>query len=401
MAEFCMPSLGADMKKGTLVEWKVKKGDRVQRGDIIAEVETEKGVIEIEVFMDGVVEKFLAEPGDEVPVGEVIAIIRTDEKAGTEAEAPAPKTAEPSPKRTPEVSPGAPPGERAEPPETKMHLKVSPAARKKAAELGLDLTGVQGSGADGAIHLKDVEKAAAAEELPKKSPARQAGTEAADFQAGMRRAIAKAMSRSNRDIPHYYLETRIDMSRTMKWLSEENQRRSVRDRLLSVVLLLKATALALAEVPALNGFWIEDRHQGSQGVHVGFAIALRQGGLIAPAIHDTERKTLDELMADVKDLIARTRAGKLKSSEMTDATATLTNLGDLGVETSFGLIYPPQVALVSFGRIMDQPWVENGMIGVRPVLSATLSGDHRATDGRTGARFLNALNLYLQEAEKL
>ncbi|MFW5902067.1 MAG: dihydrolipoamide acetyltransferase family protein [Thermodesulfobacteriota bacterium] len=391
MAEFRMPSLGADMKKGTLVEWKVQAGDRVKRGDIIAEVETEKGIIEIEVFMDGVVEKFLAEPGDEVPVGEVIAMICTDGEGGTETAAGAPESAEPPEGQKP----------RPQPPETEMRLKVSPAARKKAAELGLDLTGVQGSGPDGAIRLEDVETAAAAEEAPKKRPARQTGTEAADFQAGMRRAIAKAMSRSNRDIPHYYLETRIDMSRAMKWLGEENQRRSVRDRLLSVVLLLKAAALALAEVPALNGFWIEDRHQPSQAVHVGFAIALRQGGLIAPAIHDTDRKTLDELMADVKDLIARTRAGKLKSSEMTDATATLTNLGDLGVETSYGLIYPPQVALVSFGRIMDQPWVENAMIGIRPVLSATLSGDHRATDGRTGARFLNALNLYLQEAEKL
>ena len=386
-----MPSLGADMKKGTLVEWKVQAGDRVRRGDIIAEVETEKGIIEIEVFMDGVVEKFLAEPGDEVPVGEVIAMIRTDGEGGAEPDASAPEAAEPPERQKP----------RPPPPETEKRLKVSPAARKKAAELGLDLTGVHGSGPDGAIRLEDVEKASAAEETQKKRPAPQTGPVTADFQAGMRRAIAKAMSRSNRDIPHYYLETRIDMSRAMKWLGEENQKRSVRDRLLSVVLLLKATALALAEVPALNGFWIEDRHEPSQAVHVGFAIALRQGGLIAPAIHDTDRKTLDELMTDVKDLIARTRAGKLKSSEMTDATATLTNLGDLGVETSFGLIYPPQVALVSFGRIMDQPWVENSMIGVRPVLSATLSGDHRATDGRTGARFLNALNLYLQEAEKL
>ncbi len=367
MAEFCMPSLGADMKKGTLVEWKVKPGDRVRRGDIIAEVETEKGIIEIEVFMDGVVEKLMAEPGDEVPVGEVIALIRTEEAEETEA-----------------------------------RLKVSPAARKKAAELDLDLTGIQPTGPDGAISLADVERAAGG--IPAKKavkPAAPAGKEISDFQLGMRRAIAAAMGRSNREIPHYYLETRIDLSRAMNWLTAENQKRSVKDRLLPVVLLLKAAALALTDIPALNGYWVEDRHQPSEAVHVGFAIALRQGGLIAPAIHDANRKSLDELMSDMRDLIARTRSGRLRGSEMTDATVTLTNLGDLGVETTYGVIYPPQVALVSFGRIMDQPWVENGMIGIRPVVSATLSGDHRASDGRTGAQFLHTVNRYLQEAGKL
>jgi pyruvate dehydrogenase E2 component (dihydrolipoamide acetyltransferase) len=224
---------------------------------------------------------------------------------------------------------------------------------------------------------------------------------AADYQAAMRRAIAAAMARSNREIPHYYLQTRIDMSRTLRWLESENTRRSIKERILPAVLLLKAVALALGDVPELNGYWIDDRHQPREAINIGFAISLRQGGLITPAILNADLKNLDELMDALRDLITRTRAGRLRSSELTEATITVTNLGDLGVETVYGVIYPPQVALVGLGKIMDQPWAEGGMLGVRPVLTATLAGDHRATDGRRGAQFLDALNRNLQEPAKL
>jgi pyruvate dehydrogenase E2 component (dihydrolipoamide acetyltransferase) len=217
----------------------------------------------------------------------------------------------------------------------------------------------------------------------------------------MRRAIAAAMARSNREIPHYYLETRIDMSRALLWLETQNQQRSVKDRMLPVVLLLKAVARALSDVPELNGYWLDDRHQPQEAIHIGFAIALRQGGLVTPALHHVDLQSLDELMAAMRDLILRARSGRLRSSEMTDATITVTNLGDLGVETIYGVIYPPQVALVGFGKIMEQPWAEQGMLGVRPVLTATLAADHRATDGRRGAQFLEALNHHLQEVETL
>lgn len=217
----------------------------------------------------------------------------------------------------------------------------------------------------------------------------------------MRRAIAAAMARSKREIPHYYLETPIELSRALSWLQAENARRPISERLLPVVLLLKAVARALGDVPELNGFWVDDHLEVRQNVHIGFAVALRQGGLVNPAIHDVDLKSTDELMAAIHDLIPRVRAGRLKSSEMTDATITMTNLGDLGVETVHGIIYPPQVALVGFGRISERPWAENGMLGIRPVVTATLAGDHRATDGRVGARFLEALNRHLQEPEKL
>ena len=224
---------------------------------------------------------------------------------------------------------------------------------------------------------------------------------AVDYQSGMRQAIAAAMSRSNREIPHYYLETAIDMSAALRWLEGENLKRSIKDRILPAVLLLKAVAQALAEVPELNGFWIDNRHQVRESVNIGFAISLRQGGLIAPAIHNVDLLSLDELMAATRDLISRTRSGHLRSSEMTDATITVTNLGDLGVNTVYGVIYPPQVALVGFGRISERPWAENGLLGVRRVVTATLSADHRATDGHRGSLFLEALNRHLQNPEQL
>ncbi|MCB0073638.1 MAG: 2-oxo acid dehydrogenase subunit E2, partial [Caldilineaceae bacterium] len=248
---------------------------------------------------------------------------------------------------------------------------------------------------------KPAEKPAAQPTPSKPATAKPAARAADDFQTGMRRAIALAMAKSNREIPHYYLEQRIDMRTALRWLEAENQQRSIKERVLPVVLLLKATAKALAKVPQLNGFWLDDRLQVSEAIHIGFAIALRQGGLITPAIHHTDLLDMDELMAAVRDLIMRTRAGRLRGSEMTDATIVLTSLGDMGVDKVYGVIYPPQVALVGFGKIMDEVWVQDGLIGVRPVVHATLAGDHRASDGRTGAEFLDLLDKLLQEPAAL
>lgn len=209
------------------------------------------------------------------------------------------------------------------------------------------------------------------------------------------------MARSTKEIPHYYLQTRIDMSRTLAWLHEENARRPIESRLLPIVPLLKAVAAALGEVPALNGFWIDGEHRPATGRHLGVAIAMRGGGLVAPAVHQVDQLSCDALMAALTELIPRARAGRLRSSEMTDATITVTSLGDLGVETVFGIIYPPQVALVGFGRIAEQPWAESGVVTARPVLMATLAADHRATDGHVGGQFLDVLARRLQAPEQL
>jgi pyruvate dehydrogenase E2 component (dihydrolipoamide acetyltransferase) len=358
-----MPSLGADMEAGTLVEWKIKPGDRVKRGDIVAEVETEKSEIDVEIFATGIVHELLVQPGDKVPVGTVLATIREDHEE--------PAAVTPAPAR----------------------LRISPLAKKLAAELGVDATRIRGTGPEGAITREDVEKAAPA---PKIQPAPRP-----DFQAGMRRAVAAAMSRSNREIPHYYLETHIDMQLSLDWLARENLNRPVKDRLLPAALLLRAVVHALHVVPELNGYWIDDHLEIKPSVNIGFAIALRQGGLITPAILDANEKSLDQLMHSLSDLISRARQGGLRSSELSEGTITVSNLGDLGVEAVYGVIYPPQVALVGFGRVQERPWASAGMLGVRPVLAATLAGDHRATDGRQGAQFLEALDRFLQEPEKL
>ncbi|MEL7236002.1 MAG: 2-oxo acid dehydrogenase subunit E2, partial [Chloroflexota bacterium] len=182
---------------------------------------------------------------------------------------------------------------------------------------------------------------------------------------------------------------------------KENTKRSIKDRLLPAVLYIKAVARTLQEVPQLNGFWVDDHLEMQANVHVGFAIALREGGLVTPAIHNADTRTMDELMISLRDLITRTRTGKLRGSEMTDSTVTLTSLGDLGVETVFGVIYPPQVALVGLGRVTEIPWAQDGMLGIRRVMKVTIAGDHRATDGRVGAQFLEKLTKNLMEPDKL
>lgn len=385
MNEFVMPSLGADMENGTLIAWHVKPGDLVKRGDIIAEVETDKGSFDVESFHDGIVDRLIVEPGAKVLVGAAMALLRGEGEAPGAAAPRAVPVVPPASAPVVEITASTP--AQTTPP---RHVRASPLARKVAADLGVDLNRLEGTGPGGVIERADVERAAVAPKAPAAAP-----------HAGMRHAIATAMSRANREIPHYYLATHIDVSIALRWLEEENRRRSLADRLLPAVLLLKATAMALSEVPALNGFWTADQHQMKEAIHIGVAIALRGGGLMAPAIHDTGRKSLTELMAALRDVIDRTRSGHLRSSEMTDATITVTNLGDLGVETVFGVIYPPQVALVGFGKIMEQPWVDNGQVHVRPVVQATLSGDHRATDGRTGAQFLEALGRHLQQPASL
>jgi pyruvate dehydrogenase E2 component (dihydrolipoamide acetyltransferase) len=262
--------------------------------------------------------------------------------------------------------------------------------------LGVDLSKVQGTGPHGAIEKHDVEAAAASKAAPPaaEAPKPEAAT-------GMRRAIAAAMARSNREIPHYYLSTPIDMSTALKWLEQSNVKRSMENRVLPAALLLKAVAKALEAVPELNGYWMDDQLKPSKDIHLGVAVSLRTGGLMIPAIHSANEKSLETLMSDLREIITRTRAGRLRSSDVTDSTITVTNLGDLGVETVYGVIYPPQVALVGFGKIVERPWASQGMLGVRPVVTATLAADHRATDGRRGAQFLDALNVLLQKPETL
>jgi pyruvate dehydrogenase E2 component (dihydrolipoamide acetyltransferase) len=374
MIEFRMPTLGADMEAGTLVEWLKRPGDTVARGDIIAVVDTEKGAIEIEVFDDGVIDRTVVELGQKVPVGTVLALIRpSGEAPGKPESVAAPRSA----------AAQQPPPARA---------RVSPAARRRAQDLHVDVSAVEGRGPGGSVTVADVERAAAqGRRVPATPP---------DRLTEMRSAIGAAMTRAKREIPHLYLSATIDLTPSLTWLSAENQRRPVTERLLSVVLFVKAVARACVDVPALNGFW-SDGFVPGPGVHVGCAIALRGGGLIAPALHDVDRKPLDVLAREFGDLVTRARAGGLRSSEMSDATITVTNLGDLGVDSAYAIIYPPQVAIVGFGRVVERPWVVDGRIEPRSVVTVSVSADHRATDGRAAGLFLAAIDRALQAPESL
>jgi pyruvate dehydrogenase E2 component (dihydrolipoamide acetyltransferase) len=342
----------------------------------VAEVETEKGLIDVEIFVSGVIERILVQAGQRVPVGTVLALVRDEGAPAGVAEAGA----------------SAPAG----------RLRMSPAARALAARLGVDPTALRGTGPDGAITREDVERTAAgrAATPPAAVPAAPVPGPG-DRQAQLRQTIGAAMARAKREIPHYYLSQTIDLHRATGWLAAENAKRALSDRLLPGVLLLKAVALALREVPELNARWADGRADPAPDVHVGVAISLRGGGLVAPALHGTDRRTLDELMADLRDLVKRARAGTLRSSELSDPTLTVTSLGDQGVEAVFGIIYPPQVALVGFGRIVERPWVVDGQVVPRPVVTATLSADHRVTDGHRGGLFLAALDRRLQEPARL
>ena len=277
-------------------------------------------------------------------------------------------------------------------------MRISPLAKKLAAELGIDPSTVQGTGPGGAITREDIERAA---ESARAAAAPGAPRAEVDRQARMRQTIGAAMARSKREIPHYYLATTIDMLPATSWLAEENLRRPVADRLLYGVLLIKAVALALHEIPELNGVWRSGQYARSDSIHVGVAISLRQGGVVAPALHDADRQSLGDLMRSFRDLVQRARAGGLRSSELSDPTITVTSLGEQGAESVFGIIYPPQVAIVGFGKIVERPWSVEGRIVSRQLITATLSADHRVTDGHRGGLFLSAVDRLLQEPGRL
>jgi pyruvate dehydrogenase E2 component (dihydrolipoamide acetyltransferase) len=455
-----MPVLGADMDEGTVLEWLVKPGDEVHKGDVIAVIDTAKAAIEVESFSAGTIDQLVIDVGQTVPVGTVLATIaepgmeraapptavrkqrkpselvaaeqaappapalhpvspvlrhrahelgidlaavhgtgpagsvtRSDleHAAGGLPAAPPPKAAGPKPRRS-RQKPGPPAG----------RPRVTPLARRLALELGVDLAAVTGTGPAGAIREADVRLAqSGAEPSPPTAAVPQAVRSTAERTQSMRQAIARLMARSKREIPHYYVSNTADMARVMSWLHDRNRELEVSQRLVPAALMLKAAALAARQVPQLNGYWVDDAFRPGEAVHLGVAISLRGGGLLTPAIHDAADLPLGELMAQMRDLATRARSGRLRGSELTDATITVTNLGDQGVESVYGVIYPPQVALVGFGRVVERPVAVGGLVGARPVVTTTLAADHRASDGYTGARYLTVLSELLQQPEEL
>lgn len=381
MYDFRMPKLGADMDRGKIVAWRKGPGEAVAKGEIILDVETDKAAVEVESFTEGVLEQLLVSPGEWVPVGTILARIRAPGEAVTVS--------------LPKVvgAAVAPAGALA------ARVLATPAARKRAAEMTLDLAAIKGTGPKGRIQLADLESASHAPSLLVAHPSPPPPVD--DRTQRMRQAIAMAMSRSKREIPHYYLAHTLDLGPAALWLAKTNASRPLEARLLLGALLLKATALALREVPELNGFWEEGAFRPSHAIHVGVAVSLRHGGLIAPALHDADQASLEELNRRMTDLVARVRTGGLRSSELTDATVTVTSLGDRGVEAVYGIIHPPQVALVGFGKVVERPWVVQGRLEPRLVVTATLSADHRVSDGHRGGLLLAAVDRLLQDPDQL
>jgi len=387
------------MEAGTLVEWLVKPGDQVKRGDVVAVVETQKGAIEIEIFESGQIEQILVELGKKVAVGTPLAQVTVEGavKPGMAAAPAAPKVAPAAPPvAPPPVAPIIPAPPLTGAPGAPAGMRASPAARRLAQSHGIDLATIVGSGPDGAIVQADVERVLGAVAAPVERK-RVIGL---DLDA-MRAAIAAAMARSKREIPHYYLEHQVDVTAAEQWLTRTNAARPPDQRLLMGVLAVKSVALAARRFPAFNGFFRDGKFEPAAAVHLGTAIAIRGGGLAAPALHDADHLTLDELMSRTRDLIQRTRAGRIRSSEIADPTITVSSLGERGVEALYGIIYPPQVAIVGFGKVVVRPWVVDGAIGPRSVVTITLAADHRVSDGHAGALFLAEIGKLLQEPDKL
>ena len=362
MIEFKLPSLGADMDQGTLLEWRVKPGDPVKRGDVVALVDTTKAAVDVEIWEAGTVFEILVQPGEKIPVGTVLATLLSPGESSPTTAAPAIASV--------------------------SRRQMSPAARRRAAELKIDLDGLAGTGPGGAVTLADVEKFAQA--AAPQDRGRQ-----------MRAAIAAAMSRSKREIPHYYLAETVPLDRAGAWLSNQNLGRPVTGRILMAALFVKAVARAVRDYPEMNGYYRDGGLEPATAAHVGVAISLRGGGLVAPALRDAGDKPLAQVMHELSDLVARARAGSLRSSEVSDPSITVTNLGDQGVESVFGVIYPPQVALVGFGRVSERPWAVDGAVKPIAAVTASLAADHRVSDGHRGAAFLAGIRDLLMRPEDL
>ena len=403
LSEFRLPALGADMDDGTILEWHIVPGASVKRGDVVAVVETDKGAIDVEIFMDGIVREIVVAPGTRIPVGTVVALIETEDAAaapvatlagesGGEGLTPAAAPA-PAEEGRREGGSTAAPSDR---------LKISPAARRRARALDVDVAALHGTGPGGAITVEDVEQARAAPKpSPTPTPTPPPTSAGAGEGGGMRDAIAAAMSRSKREIPHYYLSTTVDVTATTEWLTAHNAAVPVTQRLLFAALLVKSIALACRELPGFSGFHREGRYEDSPAVHVGVAVALRGGGLVAPAIMDTADKPLTTLMDDFRALVTRARAGRLRASELAAPTIILTSLGEASVDAVFPIIQPPQVAIVGAGAIAERPWVVDGKVVPRQLLTLSLGADHRVTDGRLGAQFLARIAARLLEPASL
>jgi pyruvate dehydrogenase E2 component (dihydrolipoamide acetyltransferase) len=350
-----LPSLGADMEEAKLMEWKIAPGEEIKKGQTIAIVETTKSTVEIESFHSGKVLELIGKIGEVIHVGSTIATFDVVDSV---------------------ISVAA------------SRIKISPAAKRLAEEKNIKWDNLHGSGSDGQIELKDIE---ALVQKPIVS----------ESFINIRSAIAKAMSRSKKEIPHYYLKKRINLNNLMNWIDQKNLSLSAEQRLMVPVVQMKAVIMALKDFPALNGYFENNDFSAKDSVNMGVAIAMKSGGVIVPAILDSQKLKLDELNFAFVNLVKRTQSNELKNRELTEGTVTVTNMGDFGADEVFGVIFPPQVAIIGIGKIHQAPEVVGQDILRSWVCDVTLSADHRVSDGLIGAKFLLRVSELLNEPQHL
>ncbi|MSQ13606.1 MAG: 2-oxo acid dehydrogenase subunit E2 [Dehalococcoidia bacterium] len=410
--EVVMPQMGYDMKEGKVLKWLVNEGQQVNRGDPLAEIETDKATIEMEAFAGGLLRKIVVPEGETVPVGTLLGYIGAANEALPDASTrpTKPSTAAsarsaPSPAPAGRQATDAPPP--ASDPQPSGELRASPIARRIAQERGVDISQLQGSGPRGRVTERDVQ--AYLERPPARdgalarppAPAPTAAPRPADGLtelSRMRQAIARLTTRSKREVPHYYVTVEIDMGEAMELRRKLNQRLDPQGVRISVNdLLVKGCALALVKHPEFNTSYVQDKVLQHADINVGIAIAVQSGGLVVPAVLDCGNKSLVDIARATKDLIERTQAQRLREHEYTGATFGISNLGALDVDSFAAIIHPPQCAVLAVGAVRKQPIVKNDQVVVGQTMKATLSADHRLTDGLQAAQFLVELKSLLEQ----
>lgn len=413
-----MPKLSDAMETGKLLKWLKKEGDRVEGGEILAEIETDKADIELEAFGSGVLRKILVSPGTDVPVGAAIAVIADPTEdisgaLGSTAAKPAP-TAEPKTGETVSISPSsasqtAPAVEPEAEPTPTGRVRASPLAKRLARESGVEITVLKGSGPGGRIVRRDIEAYLAQGKRPapvvrpvplRPAAATAVGPEVEDRPlSSMRKTIARRMAESKATVPHFYLTVEVKMDHA--WgLREQLNRLEGQPKVSVTDLVLKASALALHAHPEINASFAGESIKIHRRVHLGIAVAL-DDGLITPVLRECDAKSLSEIAGEARDLTERARTRKLKAQEITGATFTVSNLGMYDIEEFSAIINPPEGAILAVGSVVEQPVAEGGQIRIGRRMRLTLSCDHRVMDGAMGARFLQTLTRLLEEPLRL
>jgi pyruvate dehydrogenase E2 component (dihydrolipoamide acetyltransferase) len=418
MAEVTMPRLSDTMEEGTIVAWHKQPGDRVERGDVLAEIETDKATMDLEAYDAGVLEQIVVPAGETVPIGTVVAIVGSGAPAAAGGPAPAaPAKADVPAAPQAAAVPPAPAPDRAAPVPAAVsagngeRIKASPMARAVARDLGVDLRTLSGSGPGGRIVKADVESAlraptaepALATPAPALSPAAPAFTPATSDDVeeipltNVRKVVARRLVESMQSAPHFYLTSVIDADALVAFRAELNQRLGGDGIKLSMNdLIVKACATALRADPEINVSWAGDKILRHRRIHLGIAVALEEG-LIVPVVRDADQKSVTQISREAKALVERARAGKLTPNEFQGGTFTISNLGMFGIDHFTAVINPPEAAILAVGATIPEPVVRDGRVVVRHTMKLTLSIDHRALDGAAGARFLALLQAILED----